>query len=282
MAVVTSNTATASTVKDFKFWTGVIPYKVVAVNPNLAELKKLGIDYLKEEPEYISKQNFGNGDVVNSIVDFWVQSVQGPDVPEDLDILTNIRFRINHEQWKGTNSGKVQFINKYGRVAWADSIEALNENGFYINEESRPAHRGEEELHKFLFAWLNMTYDTKEKKYDACLLDASKIIDRNFSELKAIVTGAKEYIVKILTGVQVSEKDGKVRYYQTLYNQMFLKHNQVSTNRMEEYISRDDFTAFSTANRPIHYSFEIREFNKSVKPDEDPQMQDYKENESEF
>lgn len=273
MGVHTSNSATDAVVKDFKYWMGVIPYKVVAVNPNLEELQKIGIEYLQSEPEYISKQDFGRGEVVNTILDFWVQSVKTPDTPEDLDLLTNIRFRINHAEWVG-QSGKKQFINKYGRTAWADDIPALDANKYFINEGVRPSHRGEEELHKFIFSWLNMTYDTKDKKYDDCLLDINKLVKGDFSEVKAIVTGSPEYTVKVLTGVQVSEKEGKVRYYQTLYNQMFLKHNQTSTNRMEEHVNKDDYTAFSTDNRPIHYSFNIQEFDKSVKPDVDPKPQE--------
>lgn len=271
MAIKTSNSATESTVKDFKYWTGVIPYKVLAVNPNLAELKKIGIEYLQNEPEYISTQDFGNGVVKNSVIDFWVEAVKNPDMPEDLEIITNIRFRINHEPWVGTNTGKKQYINKYGRTAWAESVEALDANKFYENEGSRQAHRGEEELHKFLFAWLNMTYDTKDKKYDDCLINVDKVIKGDFSELKEIVASAKEYVVKIPTGVQVSEKDGKIRYYQVLYNQMFLKHNQHSTNRLEEYMNRDEYTAFGTTDKPIYFTFDIREFDKSVKPDSDPQ-----------
>lgn len=272
MAVRTSNSATESTVKDFKFWTGVIPYRVVAVNPTLAELNKFGVEYLQNEPEYISRQDFGKGEVVNSIVDFWVQSVKNPDLPEDLDILTNIRFRINHEEWEGSKTGKVKYINKYGRVSgWKAEGEDLSGDKYWLNEGARVMRKGEEELHKFLFAWLNMTYDTKNKSFDECLLDINKLIKGDFSELKEVVNSAKEYIVKIPTGVQSNEKDGKIRYYQVLYNQMFLKHNQHSTNRLEEYMNKDEYTSFGTPDRPVYFTFDVQEFDKSVKPDKDPE-----------
>ena len=272
MGVRTSNKATDSTVKDFKYYMGVIPYNVVAVNPSLNELKALGIDYLTEEPQYQSSQEFDGKVIKNAIVDFWVKSLSNPEFPE-MEILTKIQFRINHEVYVGTNSGKTQFINKYGRTAWAMTVADLDANKYYENVGSRPAHNGEEDLHKFLFAWLNMTYDPKTKVFDDCLINVDAVIAGNFSELKSIVAGSKEYIVKLLTGVQVTEKDGKIRYYQTVYNQMFLKHNQTSTNRLQEYVDKDEYTAFSTDKRPVFYSYDIREFDKSVKPDADPEPQ---------
>ena len=265
MAVRTSNTANESTVKDFKLYTGVIPYKVVAVNPNLKELQEMGIDYMKEEPEYIVEQTFNDNTVKSTIIDFWIQSLPNPEYPE-LDILNNIRFRVNHEPWVGNNSNKKQFINKYGRTAWADNASLLGDNKYFKNESCRQAHRGEEELHKFLFGWLNMSYDDKTERWDECLLDINKLIKGDFSELKSLVEDSPNFKVKILTGVLISEKDGKIRYYQTFYNKMFLKHNQTSTNRLQEFISKDEYNEFKTD----YYTFDIQEFDKSVKPDEDP------------
>jgi len=272
MGVRTSNKATESTVKDFKYWSGVIPFQVLAINPNLAELKKIGIEYMQKEPEYILEQNFDENVVKNTILDFWVKSVPLPEYPE-LEIVAPLRFRINHDTWTGSNTGKKQYINKYGRTAWAADMESLNENKYYKNEGSRLAHRGEDELHKFLFAWLNMSYDDSKETWDDCLINIDKVIKGDVSELKEVVQGSLEYVVKLLVGVNVVEKDGKIRYYQALYNQMFLKHNQTSTNRMQEYIGRDEFTEF----KADYYSFDIREFDKSVKPDTDPEKEEMKQ-----
>ena len=270
MAVRTSSGANESTVKDFKYYTGVIPYNVVAVNPTLAELKKLGIEYLQKEPEYVLEQTFDNGTTKNSIVEFWCKSLPNPDYP-DMELLTPVRFRINHEVWRGRNTGKIKYINKYGRVSgWVAEGSDLSNDKYWLDHEPRPMYRGEEELHKFLFAWLNMTYDTGKKEYDDCLLDVNKIIAGDFSELKTIVAGSPEYKVKNLTGVNVVEKEGKIRYYQQIYNQMFLKHNQTSTNRLEEYVHKDEYTEFKSGNGDLYFTFDIQEFNKSVKPDADP------------
>lgn len=270
MGVKTSNKATDNVVKDFKYYTGVIPYNVVAVNPSLDELKRIGVDYLSQEPEYITSMEFDGKVIKNTIIDFWVKSVPNPDFP-DMEIIVPHRFRINHEVYVGANSGKTQFINKYGRTAWGMTVADLDANKYYENVESRPAHNGEEDLHKFIFSWLNMTYDTKNKQYDDCLLNIDKIVKGDFSELKAIVAGSKEYIVKLLTGVNPVEKDGKIRYYQTTYNQMALKHNQTSTDRLQNYVDKDEYTAFSTDKRTVYYTYEIAEFNKSVIPDKDPE-----------
>jgi hypothetical protein len=248
---------------------GVIPYNVVAVNPNLAELKEIGIEYLQNEPEYVVTNNYKGEDVTNSIIRFWLKPANTPDTPEDMEFITSVDFRINHAVFKGGNSGKTQFINAYGRTAWAEQQADLANNQYYEDVQSRPAHRGEEDLHKFLFAWLNMTYDTKEKKFDECLLDVNKIIAGDFSELKAVVNGSREYVVKCLTGVNEVEKEGKIKYYQAVYNRMFLKHNQHSTNRLDDFINENTYNAFSTDNRTVHYSYELKEFDKTAKPDED-------------
>lgn len=271
MAIVTSKKATEKTIKDFKFYTGVIPYKVVAVNPNLAELNELGINYLKEEPNYVHKAEYDGVEVINTNVEFWVKSIPNEEHP-DMDILVPVRFRINHKEWVG-QSGKKQFINKYGRTTWGMDIPALDSNAYYLNEGSRPAHRGEEDLHKFLFAWLNMVYDTVKKEYDECLVDVNQVVAGTVTELKAIVKSSPEYIVKCLTGVNVVEKDGKIRYYQQIYNQMFLKHNQTSTNRLEEFVTRDQYTEFKGSG-DLYFTYDLQEFNKSVKPDEDSPSSD--------
>ncbi len=267
MSIKTSKKADETTVKDFKFYTGVIPYHVVAVNPTLTELKELGIEYMQNEPEYIHKAEYDGVEIVNTNVDFWIKSLPNEEHP-DMEILTPLRFRINHKPWIG-QSGKAQFINKYGKTAWATNVQALDSNQYFINEGARPCHKGEDELHKFLFSWLNMVYDTTKKEYDDCLADVDKLVSGDFSQLKDIVKGSSEYVVKCLTGVNVVEKDGKIRYYQQIYNQMFLKHNQTSTNRLEEYVTKDQYTEFKGSG-DMYYTFNVQEFDKSAKPDEDP------------
>lgn len=270
MAIQTSNKADESTVKEFKQYTGVIPYRVVAINPTLDGLKKIGVEYLVNEPVYTSSAEFDGKVIKNTIVDFWVKSIPNLDFP-DMEIILPHRFRINHEVFVGSNSGKTQFINKYGRTAWAMQASDLAANPYYVDEGSRPAHNGEEDMHKFIFSWLNMTYDTKGKKYDECLIDVNKLVVGNFSELQGLLPKFSVNKVKLLTGVNPVEKDGKIRYYQTTYNQMALKHNQTSYNRLQEYVDKDEYTAFSTDKRPVYYTYEIAEFNSMVVPDKDPE-----------
>lgn len=269
MAIKTSKKATDSTVKDFKLYTGVIPYHVVAVNPTLEQLKEMGIEYLQNEPKYVTETKFDDGNVVKStIVDLWIQSLPMEEFP-DLDVLTNIRFRINHEPWVG-RSGKKKFINKYGRTAWADDVAGLDSNKYYINEGTRPCHSKEEELHKFLFSWLNMVYDSRTKEYDECLIDISKIIKGDVSELANIIKGSDEYTVKALTGINAVEKEGKMKYYVSVYDQMFLKHNQTATNRLQEYVEKDEYTEFKATSGEMYFTYDIKEFDRNAPtPDED-------------
>ena len=41
-------------IEEAKRVTGIIPYRVVALNPTLDELHKLGMTYVKQEPVYTS------------------------------------------------------------------------------------------------------------------------------------------------------------------------------------------------------------------------------------
>lgn len=263
MAVKTSNEATSSTIKEFRNFTGVIPYKVVAINPSLMELTTLGVNYLKNEPVYL-KSFENNGNKSEKVqIDFWVKSLDSKEVPEGLDLTVPLSFLIDKESWIGQNTGKSQFVNKYGRTAWGNSIEDLNNNEYFINEGTRVAHKGEEELYKFLFAWLNMTYDTKNKVYDECILDIDKIVNGDFSELRSLVSIGKPYVVKVLTGLRPSEQeDGTVRYFPILYNKYFLKHNQTKTDALQNFVNKDDYTSFSTEKRPVIYTYDITEYSK--------------------
>lgn len=264
MAVEIINSPDESTVKDSKKFTGVIPYTVIAINPTMAQLHNLGYTYVKTEPNYQLSFDNDNGTRKSTLIDVWLKSVPNPKYP-DLDVVTKLSFFISQDVFTSEKTGKTQYVNKYGRTAWAESADELKFNEYYINEDSRPAHQGEELLYKFLFAWLNMTYDADRKVFNPCRIDVSKLFAGDYSELQDIVTVAGSYVVKVLTGVRKVE-DETVKYYTTTYNKYFLKHNQKSTDVIEKFINKSEYNGFDSA---YHFTYKIEEFDASAVPDVD-------------
>lgn len=267
MAVEIINSPEESTVNDSKKFTGVIPYKVIAINPTKDELHELGLTYVKSEPVYQRVFDNDGDERKSTIIDVWLKSVPTPKNP-DLDTTVKLTFFINNDPFVSASTGKSQYVNKYGRTAWATDPSGLNNNPYFINEDSRPAYRGEEDLYKFLFSWLNMTYDMDRKIFNPCRVDVTKLFRGDYSELQAIVIQASAYTVKVLTGVRrVEDENGNIRYYPTTYNKYFLKHNQRSTDTIEKYINKDEYNAFKDA---YYYTYKIQEFDASEIPDEEP------------
>lgn len=268
MAVEIINKPDESTVNDSKKFTGVIPYNVIAINPTKDQLHEIGLSFIKSEPNYQLEFETEDGKRKSTIVDVWLKALP-TSKQQDLDMVTKLTFFISNDPFVSQNTGKTQYVNIYGRTAWAQSVDGLNGNQYFINEGSRPAHRGEEDLYKFLFAWLNMTYDVERKKFNPCRIDINKLITGDYSELQSLVTAAKPYVVKVLTGVRKLESDnGTVRWYPITYNKYFLKHNQRSTDTIEKYVNKDEYTAFKDAD---YFTYQIQEFDASTLPDEDKQ-----------
>lgn len=278
MAIEIKNDANASTVRDIRYFTGVIPYKVISINPTLEELHEAGVVHIKKEPEYQKEADFGSGPVRSTQIDFWVKSVPTPEC--DYDIVTKVTFKIDKSIYVGKTTGKTQYVNKYGRMAWANSELELNSNPYYINEGSRPAYRGEEELYKFLFAWLNMSYDPDRGILTECRVDVEKLFEGDFSELKALVAVGAPYTVRVLTGVRRVEdvNDGSIKYFQTTYSKYFLKHNQKITTSLQKFVDSNEYNSFGTPANPVIYTYVVKEFNPSAQPDAEPAKENEKVN----
>lgn len=265
MAVEIKNSPDESTVNDSKKFTGVIPYQVLAINPTKDELHNIGLTFVKTEPNYQRTFENDGEERKSTIVDVWLKSTPTPKNP-DLDMITKVTFFINNEPFT-SKTGKQQYVNIYGRTAWAEDPSGLDGNEWFINKDARPAHKGEEDLYKFLFAWLNMSYEPKRDKLNPCRIDVQKLFNEDYSELQTIVKQAESYVVKALTGVRrVEGDDGIVKYYPTVYNKYFLKHNQKSTDSIEKYVNKNEYNEFKDA---YYFTYKIEEFDPSELPDEE-------------
>lgn len=155
------NTNSTNSVFVDEVYEGVGTVNIVAVNPNNAKLRELGrnIPLDAEEPKYVNEREV-NGEVKKSWKVRLMAQVQDL---EDKPIIP-MDFYITPDVWLNGTGDKCQIIDAYGRTAWATRDEAKNkkipqyEKGpADIDAKYKYSHRGEEDLVKFLIAYLNMT-----------------------------------------------------------------------------------------------------------------------------
>lgn len=242
---------------DIKRYTGVASVFVKSINPTKEELEKFFEREMDNTPEYVSTIDMQGENVQQVRIDFLVEA--NPEKYTDragnpVNLKTRLSFFLR-KIYRTSREGKVQVIDKYGRTAWATSEEVRNKqipmysNGKPANLDAdyRPAYSGEEDLVKFLIAYLGIpncqTYnrDTKEWSMlpadklpdcEARLAEVEKYFTGDISEIKEIIGYQPNNQVKVLFGVRTAE-DG--RQYQTFYNRMFLK-DSVTKNNSDGYL----------------------------------------------
>ena len=232
---------------EFKRYIGVAPVRVLAVNPTKSEQEKLYNTTLDKDPEYVGNVNVNGKDVQNVRISFVVKT---DEEKCGIDMTTNVTFFLQNAPRMGSQSGKYQIIDKYGRTAWAteEDIKAkqipVYSNGkpANIDADYRQAYVGEEELTNFIKNYLNIPnvqkyVDSEWKLVDnpsECEARLDKIADYfkgNFAELKSIISLQPNNKIKVMFGVRTSE-DGKE--YQAVYTRMTLKNGISDYSRLDK------------------------------------------------
>ena len=229
---------------------------VKGVNPTKEELEKFYGRDIENAPEYIGVAEVNGEQVPQVRLDFLVEA--DPDKyknaegqPIGLKSRVTLFLRKAH---RVSSAGKMQIIDKYGRTAWAtpQEIEAkqipVYSNGkpANIDADYRLAYNGEEDLIKFLIAYLNIPSCQRYVNGEWVMNDASKLSDSeamlehiddyfkgDVKELKNILSYQPNNKVKVLFGVRTAE-DG--RQYQTVYTRMFLKNNVTDYSRLDKEV----------------------------------------------
>ena len=231
----------------FKRYIGVAPVRVLAVNPTKSEQEKLYNTTLDKDPEYVGNVNVNGKDVQNVRISFVVKT---DEEKCGIDMTTNVTFFLQNAPRMGSQSGKYQIIDKYGRTAWAteEDIKAkqipVYSNGkpANIDADYRQAYVGEEELTNCIRNYLNIPnvqkyVDGEWKLVDnpsECEARLDKIADYfkgNFAELKSIISLQPNNKIKVMFGVRTSE-DGKE--YQAVYTRMTLKNGVSDYSRLDK------------------------------------------------
>lgn len=174
-----------------KLYSGLANFKVIAVNPTLAELHELGI-MVKQDPNYFVDLN---GTEYFKLC-FWIKN---DDLTTRFEILMNSEERIS-------KSGKHQWMNNVGQSTWSDGEP---EYDWFKKEGLRKALTGEETLINFVKQWANVANGD-----EAYFESIAKIVKGDVTEVRALVGLLASNEVRLLIGV----KDGK---YQTVYTKVF-------------------------------------------------------------
>ena len=226
-------------VAGFKKYIGVGNFKVLAVNPNAAELSTIYNTSIDKEPEYLGTSEVsvaGQTKTFKQIrLDFFVQTVE--DKNDGIKMIDKVSFFLVDCPQYNRDGSKVRVLNKYGENAWISKDlvakgEVDQNMRWYNTEGMKTALIGEVEVLEFLKAWLGIPVRTwrqdgvthEIENPDDARAGLEKIktyFSGNVAELKNLVKAMPEQMVKILFGVKTTDQG---REFQDAFNRMFLKY----------------------------------------------------------
>ena len=236
-----------------KRYIGVASVSVLALNPLKEELEKLYNRTLENAPEYLGEAEVSGTKVPQIRLDFIVKA--DPEKYLDannqpLDFVSKVSLFIRRAYRYNKDNTKVQVIDKYGRTAWvtveqakAHEVPVYSNGPANIDKDYRPAYYGEEELIKFLIAYLNIPSCQRYVDGKWVMNDADKLADSeaslehiedyfkgDVSELKTILSYQPNNKIKVLFGIRTTDDN---KQYQTAYTRMFLKNNVTDYSKLD-------------------------------------------------
>ena len=242
------NTNTGNSGGGFKRYVGVGAVKVLAVNPTMAEWNEITGGNMQKEPEYVTTNNEG---IKQARVTILCETDPKRTIG-DIQAIIPVTFWLRKAPIQGSQSGKYQVIDKYGRTAWAtkEDIEAKRipqyTNGpANIDADYRRIVQGEEALTNFLKAHIGipaLSYvqngvvktHPNPKECEARLDNIIKVFEGDFSEIKSIIALQPNNYSKMLFGVKTTE-DGKE--YQDVLMECFLSNQNPNNTRFAKALA---------------------------------------------
>ena len=273
--------------QEFKRFIGVCPVFVKAVNPNKAEHEKLFNTTLEEAPVYVQDKEDSDG---NSYKNVRISVVLQPDTEKigfDMPLVTMPLFITNQKQ-HGTNSGKYQVVDKYGRFAWATEAEiSAKEIPTYsngkkadISNDYRIAYVGEEDLTNFIRVFLCIPSITKWDNNEKCMVPNTdvkpeececrldietfeKFFKGDFSDIKDILGFQPTNKVKVCLGVR-TDANGKL--FQSVYTKKFISNAATNYSSLDKALQADIAYA-TTHNKALSTEYSAKAVHEySVTP----------------
>ena len=274
-----------------KRYIGVASVFVLGVNPLKEELEKFYGRALENEPEYLGETEINGVAVPQIRLDFIVKA--DPEKYLDannqpLNFVSKVSLFLRRAYRYNKDNTKVQVIDKYGRTAWvtveqakAHEIPVYTSGPANIDKDYRPAYIGEEELIKFLIAYINIPACQKYVNGEWVMNEPSKLADSeamlehiedyfkgDISELKTIIGYQPNNKVKVLFGIRNTEDN---KQYQTVYTRMFLKNGINDYSKLDKDVKQtQESGALSTSEfdcTELHeYVVESTDFTKNEGP----------------
>ena len=213
-----ANDSNKAVVKEGKLFTGLRNMKVIAINPNKAEMETIGYNP-QNEPAYIS---LGDEDSKKLRLDFFLQGEGN----EGELVRTKIAFFLENKHRTNKAGTKAEWINDAARNAWGTPDVAPDTLKWFDASTARPCKIGEADVHLFLVNWLNIQPGDEAKldNFDA-------LFDGNYSELRSILSSNQNNEIKVLLTI----RDGK---YQSCYNRYFDRATNKRTSYWESHIKK--------------------------------------------
>lgn len=261
MAFGKGNQSTEAGVR--KLYMGVGSFYVKGINLNKKQLGEVFGNERDEEPSYLGERD--------------IDGVKYPQVRIDVVIATDPKecggiektfvmpLFITNRTVVGSNTGKIQVIDKYGRTAWvteaqlaAHEIPVSSTTGKPLNIDAdyRPIYDGEEALTTFFKAFLNIPSVEKWKDRqviglidnpadaEARLQCVENYFKGDFSELQEIITYQPNNKFKVMLGVRTTDDN---KQYQAFFTEMTLKNGVSDYSKLEQRLNdRKNAGAYAT------------------------------------
>lgn len=233
----------------FKRYIGLASSFVLAVNPTKKELDELRGFESQNEPEYVKEGENGKEAHINFLVK------TDPDQNNGIEIISQLMFTLRQAPAYNRDQTKVQVIDQYGNVTWANAEDAkagkklLSSEGkeLKIDDKYRMACVGEADLVGFLkkylcvqdvFNYVNGSWVKKDHPEDYVfgLEHIKDYFNGNFSELKEALALQPNNKVKLLYGVRTTD-DGK-QYQAVAAREDLILSNSAGSNAIAKLESR--------------------------------------------
>ena len=254
----------------FPLYTGIAPVNVVAVNPTAEQLSAIYGRKIEKVTEYTGRNK---GDIQYIRLDFILKVAEAflKEKGIEEEVFGKLTLFLMAGAKKNADETKLKVINDFGQTSWV-TADVLQKMGYPLTNDGqemrnfllpyKPCVEGEEELIKFLRAYINIPnhmemVDGIMKPVSADRLDDCKssftldeikgMINGNITPVKNAVELQPHNQVKVLFAVRVTPENKK---YAHVYNRFFAK--------AKDYGAKERFEKFVAAN---NQSIENLEFN---------------------
>lgn len=273
---------------EIKRYIGIGVCRVVGFNPTKAQMKELMGYEPNDEPAYYGVQEVNGQNVPFARLSFVMRTI--PELSGGIETTQMLTFFLRNQYRKGSQSGKYQVIDEYGRTAWGDEAvvkakgQIMYSNGpANVTTNYRPIYVGEEELTNFLKNYICIPNPTnyvngawimksaQELQDCQCRLDnIPNYFKGDFKEITEVVGLQPENKVKVLFGIRSNDNGQE---YQDLYTHMVLRSSSNNITALQKDV--EDRQANGGLNNrryeftPLHeYKVEPTDMSSQPKSDD--------------